>query len=127
MCEVDSVHCMGVHHGLSPCKRIRNPESGIHNGLESGIHFGLESGIQRVEIQNPDAGRLVSGIQDLRGFSGRMDMVEGIFFCFTGARRGYSSLQARLAINLLGIFVSLSFHHSQRVDALFAMKASDDC
>ena len=56
------------------CKRIRNPESskflllesGIHNGLESGIHFGMESGIQRVEIQNPDAGirNLEAGIQN---------------------------------------------------------------
>ena len=57
---------------LAPCKRIRNPESskflllesgiqrlkfGIHNGLESGIQrFGMESGIQKVVIQNPDAG-----------------------------------------------------------------------
>ena len=59
---------------VAPCKRIRNPESskflllesGIHNGLESGIHFGMESGIQRVEIQNPDAGirNLEAGIRN---------------------------------------------------------------
>ena len=72
--EVNEVMCFGcsllIYSCIAPCKRIRNPESGIQLifavGIHNGFHrFGMESGIQKVGIRNPKGWNPDAGIRNL--------------------------------------------------------------
>ena len=75
---------------------VWNPESTLVWNPESRR---LESGIQRVEIQNPEAGirNLGSGIQDLRGFF------------YLGRTRGKASFAVQIPKVLLFLFLFSEF------------------